>query len=521
MGNVLTNCPNTGVKFSNISFNDPSGTCPAPVKYIAVGGINNSSADVSLQHKYATSSDGFTWIGKGKGVLEYYAYSIAIGKDDMAKDLLVSVGAGISNRIASSTDGGNTWTGRGNAINNYGAKVKFGRNEFNKFLWVAVGAGTNTIATSTNGTTWSGITGSSNILNTGYGLEYDKSNKLWVAVGQSPNFVIATSKNGREWTGRYGKDFGSMSICYDVAFGKNRYPSWVAVGQKGFLDNAVIISYDGTMWTSDFVTPISAICKGVAFNNDSKVWVVVASNGYITSTNGQTWTTINNVLSGYSKIIYENNLWIAVNDANTINSIATSTDATSTNWTVRDSKIVSVRGIMYNFLPPVVSLQLQLLPSAYRKIIENTNMLTITTDNIPNAIIDTFDSTNGEPIRKIGIIFKNKTNTTDSSYFDDNYQYSLFNYLNSKYYLSMSLEITYGNSIMSTWYQFGNNIIASNVNESIISINKTITDNFTTSNPIFIKKINYSFYLTGNNNTPVVEILNNSTILYLTMNFYL
>jgi hypothetical protein len=71
---------------------------------------------------------------------------------------------------------------------------------------------------------------------------------------------------------------------------------------------------------------------------------------------------------------------------------------------------------------------------------------------------------------------------------------------------------------MSITYQFGNNIIASNVTESIIPINKIITDNFTTTNPQFIKNITYSFYLAINNDTPIEYIDAN---YYLTMNFYL
>lgn len=531
MGNVLQNCPPSGVLFSSINLSNPAGTCQEIIKYIAVGGINNNTTAIeSQQHKYATSSDGITWNGKGKGVFQFNAYSIAIGKDNLGNNLWVSVGAGINDTIASSING-TQWTARGKVISNSGRKVKFGRDETNKFLWVAVGVGTShTIASSSDGTTW---TGRGKIFATGYGVEYDKLNSLWVAVGESlasqlPRFSIATSTDGTTWTGRYGlvtNDVQFMRICYDVAVGyRGGLATWVAVGRKGAQDKCVLRSDDGINWSSDNNTSFISYASGVAYN-DSNLWVVVGDNGYATSWNRQTWTSYTNTLNNYSKIIYGDNLWIAVNENNTTNtnSIATSTNATE--WTFRDSKIVATKGIMYNFLPPVVSRQFTLSVREGR-VNRDNNTIIFFSDSIQKYLLppsyNFFNSTYGEPIRKIGIIFKNNTNTTDSSYFDDNYKYSSLNYLTSKYYLSIVFSFTYGSSVMTTHYQFGNNIIASNNTESIISINKIITDNFTSVNPQFIKDITYSFYLTINNNdTPIQEIYDVDVNYYLTMNFYL
>ena len=528
MGNVLQNCPPSGVLFSSINLSNPAGTCQEIIKYIAVGGINNTTAIESQQHKYATSSDGITWNGKGRGVFQYYAYSVAIGKDNLGNNLWVSVGVGVNDTIASSING-TQWTARGRAFSNYGLKVKFGRDETNKFLWVAVGNGTHSITTSTNGTQWTGR--GNTIFNAGYGVEYDKLNSLWVAVGESlasqpfnSKFSIATSTNGTQWTGSL--QINTINIGYDVAFGKNAYglPLWVVVGRKGLFGTTCAYANDSSASSWWSFKLFNSYGSGVAYNG-SNLWVAVGDNGYATSSNGQTWTSYTNTLVNYSKIIYGDNLWIAVNENNTTNtnSIATSTNATE--WTFRNSNILATRGIMYNFLPPVVSQQFTLSVKNGR-VNRDNNTIFSSSDSIqkflPPPSYNFFNSTFGEPIRKIGIVFKNNTNTTDSSYFDDNYKYSSLNYLTSKYYLSIVFSFTYGSSVMTTHYQFGNNIIASNNTESIISINKIITDNFTSVNPQFIKDITYSFYLTINNNdTPIDDIYNVDVNYYLTMNFYL
>ena len=96
-----------------------------------------------------------------------------------------------TNTIATSTDG-ITWTGRGTStFSTVGNAVAW-----NGSLWVAVGSGTNTIATSTDGITWTGQT--SPFTTTGVGVAWNGS--LWVATGSGTN-TIATSSDGITWTG--------------------------------------------------------------------------------------------------------------------------------------------------------------------------------------------------------------------------------------------------------------------------------------------------------------------------------
>jgi hypothetical protein len=70
----------------------------------------------------------------------------------------------------------------------------------------------NTLASSTNGTTWTGR-GATIITTECWGVYY--ANGLWVAVGQGTN-TIATSTNGTTWTGRGATIF--TTICYDVTY---------------------------------------------------------------------------------------------------------------------------------------------------------------------------------------------------------------------------------------------------------------------------------------------------------------
>jgi uncharacterized protein YjdB len=105
---------------------------------------------------------------------------------------LVAVGQG-GNTIATSTNG-TTWTGRGATVfTTQGLGVTYANNR-----WIAVGSGGNSIATSTNGTTWTGL--GTSVFTQGNGIRY--TNNLWVATGQGGANTIATSVNGTTWIGR-------------------------------------------------------------------------------------------------------------------------------------------------------------------------------------------------------------------------------------------------------------------------------------------------------------------------------
>ena len=93
-------------------------------------------------------------------------------------------------------------------------------------LFVAVGQGANTIATSTDGITWTGRTANGGLTNQVNCVAY--ANSLWVAVGNGSGKSIVTSVDGITWTSRAAN--GGITIGYAVAYGNGL---WVSVGDGG------------------------------------------------------------------------------------------------------------------------------------------------------------------------------------------------------------------------------------------------------------------------------------------------
>jgi hypothetical protein len=249
--------------------------------------------------------------------------------NSMENILWVAAGYG-GNTIATSTDG-ITWTGRGRTVFSlYGYGVALGKDGSNNNLWVAVGDGGNTIATSYDCVVWTGR-GKTVLTTTGYGVAY--GNGLWVAVGQGI-YTIATSTDGINWTGRSTSVFNYYG--HDVAYANGL---WVAVGYSLGSGNTIATSTDGITWTGRGQTIITDIGYGVAYANN--LWVAVGGGGntIATSTNGITWTgrgstgIATNVAFG--KDGSNNNLWVALGYGN---SIATSTDGIT--WTTRTGTTV-------------------------------------------------------------------------------------------------------------------------------------------------------------------------------------
>jgi hypothetical protein len=150
-------------------------------------------------NSFATSPDGITWTGRGAGPFTSAGYGVAWNGS-----YWVATGNGTSHTIATSTDG-ISWTGQGKtAFTTAGYDVAW-----NGSLWVAVGTGTNTIASSTDGTTWTPRT---NTLSQGNGVAWNGSN--WIAVGNGSDY-FATSSNGINWIGRGTSPFTTFG--YNVA----------------------------------------------------------------------------------------------------------------------------------------------------------------------------------------------------------------------------------------------------------------------------------------------------------------
>lgn len=234
--------------------------------------------------------------------------------------LIVAVGSGV-NTIATSQDG-ITWSGLGNTT--------FSANGFdvawNGSTWVAVGNGNTTIATSSDGTIW---IPRSSIFDTGFGVASNGSN-TWVAVGQgAANSIANSTDNGVTWTGLGNTIFSSTGGDAGVAYGSGM---WVAVGEGV---NTIATSPNGVIWTG-LGNTILTQGAGVAYG--SNLWIAVGGGGankIVTSSNGTSWSPSasgNSIFTDACVGIAWNgsNLWVAVGGgSDTTGRIATSTNGTT------------------------------------------------------------------------------------------------------------------------------------------------------------------------------------------------
>ena len=246
------------------------------------------------------------------------------GPNPNPNPLIVAVGSGVddTNTIATSQDG-ITWSGLGNTtFSEDGFDVAW-----NGSTWVAVGNGINTIATSINGTDWIPRSSVNSMFNNGFGVASNGSN-TWVAVGQGANSIANSIDNGITWTGLGNMIFSSTGGDAGVAYGSGM---WVAVGEGG---NTIATSPNGVIWTGHGNTILTQ-GAGVAYG--SNLWVAVgggAGDKIVTSSNGTSWSPSasgNSIFTNACGGIAWNgsNRWVAVGDGTGAGRIATSSDGTT------------------------------------------------------------------------------------------------------------------------------------------------------------------------------------------------
>ena len=218
-GNTIVNSSN-GTNWTNAStnvFTSGSGSKVAYGKntagnglWIAVGG-----------NAIARSTNGTVWSVITQTILSSIR-NITYGIDGTGTGLWVAVGVGSSDSIASSSDGGVTWNGRGGKTNMFtdaGSDVFYANN-----LWIAVGSSAKAILRSTNGINWSNVT--TPVLTSGASVRYGKDNLgtgLWVATGNdsggSSNNAFVSSTDGNTWNANGGysglfNNGGGISVAF-------------------------------------------------------------------------------------------------------------------------------------------------------------------------------------------------------------------------------------------------------------------------------------------------------------------
>lgn len=246
----------------------------------------------------AYSYDGITWKGLGNTIFNGSCYCIMWNGT-----IWVALGAG-NTMFAYSYDGIN-W----NANTAYNALFTFGNwVAWNGTMWIAGGgAGTCTLASSTDGKTWTPI---EKTTFTDYCIGIVSNGKRWVAVGKGTN-SIAYSDNGTTWTG-IGTSIFSEGLT--VAWNRTMFLA------SGSGINNMAYSYDGAIWIGLGTSVPSS--HGIGWND--KMWVVVGVNaGY--SYDGKIWYS-SSLPSSCGDGMYVNwngSLWIAA-------TLATSSSKTST-----------------------------------------------------------------------------------------------------------------------------------------------------------------------------------------------
>ncbi len=207
-------------------------------------------------------------------------------------------------------------------------------------VWTTSGVGTvNTLAYSTNGTTWTGR-GKSIFNSEGDNVAYSAFHNRWVAAGTGTVHSLAYSNDGFTWTG-LGKSVISQVWCVAYSEFQKR---WVAVGQ-GITVNNMAYSTDGITWVGNGMPIFSGAGYGVAYSASQNRWVAGGSGGNCLaySTDGITW--IGKGMSIFSsngnRVAYGKNCWVAGGNG-TVNSLAYSADGI--NWTGRGKSIFSNNG---------------------------------------------------------------------------------------------------------------------------------------------------------------------------------
>ena len=234
---------------------------PATLALTATGG--NTLA-------YSTTA-GVTWVNLGNVTFEGNGTSVL-----WTSGLYIATGNNSSNSIASSLDG-ITWTGIGNTVITHGLGTGMIRLNGATTL-LAFGQGANTIAySSDNASTWVGL-GDTVFTNRSYRGVFNGDIMIGTGVGSN---TLAYTPNGTTWYGLGNTVF--TSAAHDVAWGSDR---WVGVGVG---TSSIATSWNGISWVAQGTDTMVA-GYGVAYGNNTYVVVGEGGNTIAYSSNANTWT---------------------------------------------------------------------------------------------------------------------------------------------------------------------------------------------------------------------------------------
>jgi hypothetical protein len=230
--------------FNGIQWNGVTGTTIFnSAKSVAWNGSIWVAGGNAGNFTLAWSINGSSWTGASNNPFSNFrCYGVAWNGR-----IWVAVGGGI-NSIATSSNG-ISWTGRGNPFNGDGLGVAWGGN-----TWVAVSSGsTNTIAYSFDGITWVGL-GKTIFSTSGRRVRWNGS--LWVAVGSGTGNTIAYSRDGISWIGLgtsifLGTDTGGFDVAYNsIRPHRITFPSNSGIGSIDISGGSFVVSNLGPSQTN-------------------------------------------------------------------------------------------------------------------------------------------------------------------------------------------------------------------------------------------------------------------------------
>ena len=227
----------------------------------------------SSQNTIMYSVDGINYTGQGNAT-----FSISCRTFVWSGNMWMAGGEGANNTLAYSYDGKN-WTGLGKTIFTIGCyKVAY-----NGTTFVAMGSGVNTLAVSTNGKDWKGVSVPLDLS----GLTVDWNGTYWLAGGYASNVannLIYTS----DPYGKSGWAPVSNSKPFTVSPQKVNVIKWMAnrwyVGGDG-TTNANVLYANGSInpsqgsWSAQTVSPTTPLTACVALEWSGTEIIQCSNNG--------------------------------------------------------------------------------------------------------------------------------------------------------------------------------------------------------------------------------------------------
>jgi len=281
--------------------------------FILLTSISNSFAQISWNHTDAPElQNDWSCIAYGNGTFVTLAKSLG------------------TNRIATSPDG-TTWTGRPAPANNSWQGITFGNG---KFVAVA-GSGSQKVMTSSDGIEWTLQTApNGNWSSVAYG------NNVFVAVAPSVALnQVMTSPDGITWTSQTPAGTGT-NLWSDISFGNGMF---VALAQAGST-NQLMTSPDGINWSIQTI-PNQNFQNWLASAYGNGNFVAISQN-YVAnvrrSSDGINW--VSDSLSpvfgaGVLDIAFGNGYFIAVGNSGTTQGVWVSSDGN--NWAFQATPVIN------------------------------------------------------------------------------------------------------------------------------------------------------------------------------------